>query len=159
AFERHKSRHWIKSDHWIRCRLAHDLRGSGTYDVPRIAAGLPVPRAVELTPARWLHVRARRRDHETVAAAAGDWLARYATTARNAKGQHLAATRVRLYLLPALGARRLDSLTGDDVRAYRVELERVGLAPNTVLHVLSDLRALLGWAVSEGRLWRSPFPR
>jgi integrase len=64
-----------------------------------------------------------------------------------------------LYLVPALGGRPLAALTGDNVRAYRMWLERSGLAANTVLHVLSDLRALLAWAVAEGRLARSPFPR
>lgn len=118
-----------------------------------------VPRVDNVTPTRWLPVRTARRRRESVAEAAADWLALYATTARNAKGRTLAAARVRLYLVPALGGRPLAALTGDNVRAYRMWLERSGLAANTVLHVLSDLRALLAWAVAEGRLARSPFPR
>ncbi|MCC6651042.1 MAG: tyrosine-type recombinase/integrase [Candidatus Eisenbacteria bacterium] len=91
--------------------------------------------------------------------AAHAWLAGYVATARNAKGRALARTRVHRYLLPLLGPCPLRLLTGDDVRGYRLDLEARGLAPLTVTHILSDLRALLLWAVSEGRLERSPFPR
>lgn len=99
------------------------------------------------------------RGPERVAAAARDWLAACVATARNAKGRALAATRVRRHLVPQLGRRPLRGLTGDDVRGYRLALEARGLAPQTVVHLLSDLRALLLWAVAEGRLERSPFPR
>ncbi len=107
----------------------------------------------------------RRRAHRpaaralTLRAAARLWLARAVATSRNAKGRVLAATRVRRYLEPLLGRRPLRALSGDDVRGYRLALEARGLAPLTVVHVLSDLRALLLWAVAEGRLARSPFPR
>lgn len=86
------------------------------------------------------------------------WLMHYVATARNAKGQRLAATRYVTHLLPWFGDRELDAITGDDVRAFRLELERRGLRPHTVTHVLSDLRCLLRWAVSAGLLARSPFP-
>jgi integrase len=50
-------------------------------------------------------------------------------------------------------------LTGEHIRQYRLVLERrFQLSPSTVLHVLSDLRCLLRWAVSAGELDRSPFP-
>lgn len=94
----------------------------------------------------------------TVAVAAERWLARAVATGRNAKGRALAATRVRRRLVPELGRRPLRGLTGDDVRGYRLALEASGLTPQTVVHVLSDLRALLRWAVEEGWLARSPFP-
>lgn len=94
-----------------------------------------------------------------VADAARAWLARTVATARNDKGRRLAATRVRRYLLPHLGRRPLRALSGDDVRGYRLALESYGLAPQTVAHVLADLRALLLWAVAEGRIERTPFPR
>jgi integrase len=107
---------------------------------------------------RW-HGPRGRRPGGRVAAAARIWLARYVATARNAKGRALAATRVERHLVPLLGRRPLRSLTGDDVRAYRLALEARGLAPQTVVHLLSDLRALLLWAVAERRLARTPFPR
>lgn len=102
---------------------------------------------------------ARRARHGTVGDAARAWLARAVATTRNAKGRDLAATRVARYLLPALGRRPLRALTGDDVRAYRLALERRGLAPQTVAHVLADLRALLLWAEGERLVARTPFPR
>jgi integrase len=86
------------------------------------------------------------------------WLARAVATARNAKGRALAATRVRRHLLPLLGRRPLRALSGDDVRGYRLALESRGLSPQTVVHLLSDLRALLLWAAAEGWIARSPFP-
>lgn len=45
------------------------------------------------------------------------------------------------------------------MREYRLALERRGLRPNTVTHLLSDLRCLLRWAESVGLLPHSPFPR
>jgi len=91
-------------------------------------------------------------------AAGRQWLASYVATARNDKGQRLAAQRFDAYLLPQFAATPLAAITGDDVRALRLALERRGLRPYTVMHVLSDLRCLLRWAVSEGMLDRSPFP-
>lgn len=64
-----------------------------------------------------------------------------------------------MYLQPHLGARLLSEISGDDVRRYRLALEAQGLAPQTVRHLLSDLRCMLNWAVDGGRLDRSPFPR
>jgi integrase len=95
----------------------------------------------------------------TVDAAARRWLAAAVAVARDGKGQWLAAARVRRWLSPALGRRPLRGLTGDEVRGYRLRQERAGLAPLTVVHLLSDLRAMLRWAVDEGWLERSPFPR
>ena len=100
-----------------------------------------------------------RRNISRLDAIARAWLASYVATARNSKGRALAATRVQRYLVPLLGRRDLRSLSGDDVRGYRIALEARGLSPQTVVHVLSDLRSLLLWAVSEGHLSRSPFPR
>ncbi|MFN8588166.1 MAG: tyrosine-type recombinase/integrase [Candidatus Eisenbacteria bacterium] len=101
----------------------------------------------------------RPRAPGTLADAAAAWLSGCVATQRNAKGRALAATRVRRYLLPLLGRRTLRRLTGDDVRGYRLALEARALAPQTVAHVLADLRALLLWAVAEGRVARTPFPR
>ena len=95
----------------------------------------------------------------TVGFGARRWLATAVATARNAKGRRLAATRVARYLVPELGALMLAQLSGDDLRRYRLALERRGLKPFTVTHVLSDLRALLLWAVGERLIDHSPFPR
>ena len=91
--------------------------------------------------------------------AARRWLAHYVATTRNAKGQRLACTRLIRYVLPTFGDVPLGTIGGDGIRGLRLALEQQwGLSPHTVTHVLSDVRCLLRWAVSEGLLARSPFP-
>jgi len=87
------------------------------------------------------------------------WLASYVATARNERNQRDAKARAKRYLSPALGSIALGRLTEDDLRAYRLHLERAELAPQTVGHILSDVRCMLGWCVRCGWLDRSPFPR
>lgn len=72
---------------------------------------------------------------------------------------NLATQRVNDYLVPQLGARDVRTLRRDDVRAFRLTLERRGLAPLSVRHILSDVRCFLGWCVESGALEESPFPR
>jgi len=51
-------------------------------------------------------------------------------------------------------------VTKDDVRAYRLWLERGGrLKPASVKHILSDLRCLIYWAVDSDLIDRVNFPR
>jgi integrase len=95
----------------------------------------------------------------TIGALAERWLEHAVPTRRNAKGVVLARTRFERYLLPVLGRRVARRLRGDDVRRYRLWLERQGLKPYTVTHILSDLRALLLWASEECWIERSFFPR
>src|SRR5882724_5950168 len=47
-------------------------------------------------------------------------------------------------------------MTSDDVRRYRVHLDKMSLKPATVTHLLSDLRALLNRAEDSprSRSWR-----
>jgi integrase len=73
--------------------------------------------------------------------------------------QRKAAQRVRDYLVPYLGAKLATRVGPDDLRGYRLWLEQRGLAPQTVVHVLSDARCLFRWAVDAGYLERSPVPR
>lgn len=95
-----------------------------------------------------------------LADAARRWLEMYVATARNEGGLVLAEQRVRDFLLPYLGHRRIDTLVADDVRGYRLWQERTTpLKPQTVAHVLADLRCLLNWAEGAGLVIRSPFPR
>lgn len=97
----------------------------------------------------------------TVGKAAGVWLDRSVRLSRNEAGLRLAEQRVRAHLVPALGHRPVSRLTADDCRGYRIALEarEPRLSPQTVRHLLSDLRCFLGWAEGEGLLDRSPFPR
>jgi len=105
-------------------------------------------------------VRPRQQGDEVrVSDAATGWLESYIATARAPKQQRLTASRVRLYLLPALGGRLLRDVTPDDLRKYRLGLERLELSPQTVSHVLSDARCLFAWAEESGILSKSPVPR
>jgi integrase len=80
-------------------------------------------------------------------------------TTRNPKGQRLARSRFDKYVLGWLPPTRLQQLNGDHIRELRLMLEdHWRLSPHTVMHVLSDLRCFLRWAVSVGLLERSPFP-
>src|SRR5262245_19000460 len=64
--------------------------------------------------------------------AAKQWLESYIATTRNKDGQELARRRVELYLEPYLGHFLLDRLTKEDLRAYRLHLERRGhLSPQS----------------------------
>ena len=102
------------------------------------------------------------------------WLSSYVPTARGPKTQKLAAQRVRDYLNPLLGHVLLHRVTPDIVRKYRADVERsafkqgVGerergrtrqLSPQSVRHILSDLRCLLNWCEDSELIERSPFPR
>jgi integrase len=95
----------------------------------------------------------------TIETATTDWLALYISTRRSEKGQKLAAQRVRDHMVAFFGGITLARIAADDVRAYRLALERKGLSQNTVSHLLSDLRTLLNWAADTGRIDKSPFPR
>jgi integrase/recombinase XerC/integrase/recombinase XerD len=97
----------------------------------------------------------------TVRRVARRWLVKYVSTSRNPRNVRLARVRVEKYLEPFLGRTRLDRVTGDRLREYRLWLERpaAGISQQTVVHVLSDARCLMAWAVSEGLLKRNPFPR
>jgi len=96
----------------------------------------------------------------TVSRAAERWLASYVCTQRTGTGQRLAKQRVRDYIAPYLGHMLLERVTGEDVRALRLRLERnTGLSLTSVWHVLSDLRCLFNWCADTGLVERSPFPR
>lgn len=96
----------------------------------------------------------------TVKAAAERWLETYVQTQRAEQGRSLAVQRVRDFLVPFMGERLLSRLAGEDVRAYRLWLERhTRLGPTSVSHVLSDARCLLNWCEGAGLVERSPFPR
>jgi integrase len=96
----------------------------------------------------------------TVAEAAGRWLGSHVDLQRAGQGRRLAEQRVRDYLGPALGRMSLESVGREDVRSYRLHLERdTQLSVLTVSHLLSDLRCLLNWAMDAGLLRETPFPR
>ncbi len=83
----------------------------------------------------------------------------YMGTARNEKGQRLARSRAHSYLVPFLGTKAVSDVTADHLRAFRLQLERMELAPQTVSHVLSDARCFFGWAEESRLILKSPVPR
>lgn len=95
----------------------------------------------------------------TVDDAARRWLSSYVPTVRGPRDERLAGQRVRDYLARFLGHKLLGRLGADDIRAYRLWLEKQRLSPQSVKHVLSDLRCMLNWCEDSGLVERSPFPR
>lgn len=95
----------------------------------------------------------------TVAEAAGRWVDTYVRTARNGKGVELAEARLKRYVIPFLGWKLLGKVTSDDLRSYRLWLEKQGISTQTVAHVLSDARCIFGWCEDAGLIVRSPVPR
>jgi len=85
----------------------------------------------------------------------------YVATSRRPRDQRMARVRVEKYLGAFMGPTPLAQVSGDQLRAYRLWLERpeAGISPQTVVHLLSDARCFFNWAVAEGHLDRSPFPR
>ena len=98
-----------------------------------------------------------------VAEAAERWLDSYVRTSRNEKGRKLAAARVEKFLVSFMGAADLARVSKDDLRAYRIWLERWGikrpLSMQTVAHVLSDARCFFRWCEEASVVDRSPVPR
>lgn len=66
---------------------------------------------------------------------------------------------MRSYLVPRLGAVPVSALTPDDLRRYRLWVERHSLAPQTVAHILADCRCFLRWCEEGGHIDRAPVPR
>jgi len=91
------------------------------------------------------------------------WLESYIGTMRDEKCQKLAKARTCRYLIPFMGRLLLDKVTGEDLRAYRLWLERRegkdALAPQSVAHILSDARCFFNWCEDTGLVTRSPVPR
>src|SRR5262249_34520328 len=55
--------------------------------------------------------------------------------------------------------KRVDQVTVDDVRRYRLWLQQQGISLQTVVHILSDARAFLRWCEELGLVARAPIPR
>lgn len=99
---------------------------------------------------------------ETVAEASERWLTLRIGTGRNARGAMLARGRVETYLIPHLGAKKVAKVTADDLRGYRLWLERrtkpTKLSPQTVAHILADVRCFFRWCEESGLVVRAPIP-
>jgi integrase len=94
----------------------------------------------------------------TVSAALESWLGAYVATARNPQNQKLARQRVDNFLGRYLGQMLVAKVTADDLRGYRLWLEK-RLSRQTVAHVLSDARCFFNWCEDSGLIDKSPIPR
>lgn len=104
----------------------------------------------------------------SIAEVGASWIENVLPTQRNPKNVAMARTRWKRYMDRFLGHVPAHKLTGDDVRAFRLWLDKQKkgkkknakpLRPLTVLHILQDLGACLAWAAEEGRIPKNPFPR
>ena len=95
----------------------------------------------------------------TVEDAAKQWLEIYIATRRNAKCVELAGRRAAMYLVPFFQYKRLATVTADDLRRYRLELEKKPISTQTVAHILSDARCFFRWCEDAGHVDRAPVPR
>lgn len=95
----------------------------------------------------------------TVKQAAQQWLEGYVRTRRIERDVRLAARRVQVYLEPFLGAKPVGRVTRENLRQYRLWLEKHDISPQTVSHILSDARCFFGWCDDTGLVAKSPWPR
>lgn len=105
----------------------------------------------------------------TVDAAHALWRAGDLAVRRNDRGRRETAARYLRHVSPVIGGARLDALTAEDIRGLRLRLDTSlvegtarKLRPETVRHVLSDLRCFLNWAADArgGNLITfAPWPR
>ena len=100
------------------------------------------------------------RSRLSVRQASEQWFEKYVRTRRAVSDHVMTRQRLRDFLYPYIGHKPLADVTKDDVRSYRIWLERDGrLKPASVKHILSDLRCLMYWAVDSDLIDRVNFPR
>lgn len=92
---------------------------------------------------------------ETVAAFAAVWVSECVTQRRKPGGVKLAQQRLRDFILPSLGRLYLEEVNIPALRRLRSTLDG-RVSPQSVRHILSDLRALLTYAKECGALERVP---
>jgi len=105
-----------------------------------------------------LDPRSRPAVQITVREAALKWLESYIATNRNEKSRKNAQQRVCDYLEPYMGYKQLGRISKDDLRGFRLWLEKRDLAVLSVRHILADARCLFRWAEDSGWIDRSPVP-
>ena len=94
----------------------------------------------------------------TVAAWLNHWLDNIVTPSIRRKAADRYRTDVRQYLIPGLGAHRVDKLTPEHVEKLYSKLHerKPPLSSSTIYHVHATLRASLNEAVRRGHLARNP---
>lgn len=105
----------------------------------------------------------------TVSEFAVRWMNEWVKQRRNPKGVKLTEQRWMQHIEPAIGSRELAGLTYADLRVLRGGLvgrrrrtplaEGEALKPQTIHHILSDVRCLLRYAVDAGEIVKAPWRR
>lgn len=102
----------------------------------------------------------------TVEEAAKHWLQTYCKTTRGQAFYDTTEARVDLYLTRFFDGVRLRSVSKDDLRRYRLWLEKQPvkrtkktLSPHTVCGILADARCFFNWCVDTGVMESQPVPR
>lgn len=102
----------------------------------------------------------RTETHQTVRAFSTIWLSDYVRQRRkgNRKGTgvQLATQRLNDYVLPIIGERALAEVQIPELRLIRSHCEARKLSPQTVRHILSEVRCLLRYALEIGEVFRVP---
>jgi integrase len=87
---------------------------------------------------------------KTVRSFSRRWLTEYVAQRRVGKGRALAKQRLEDYVLPIVGSLTLPEVTTPHLRAVRGRCEKAKLSPQTVRHVLGDVRCLLRYGIECG---------
>lgn len=94
----------------------------------------------------------------TLQDAVDEWLQYIEVRRPSPQGLSVAKARAEQYLLKHFpGGGKLGLVSQEAISRYRQWLDKQGLAPRTVMHILSDLRSLLRWCERTGRVSRSTF--
>jgi integrase len=112
------------------------------------------------------------RNGPTLRSYGDEWLARrdptkqHDTTDRRARRGRLAPStfesyrmNLRKHAFPALGERRLDTITPRDADQFIADLEAAGKAPGTVVNIVVPIRRMLNDAVRQELIGSNPFSR
>lgn len=83
----------------------------------------------------------------------------YVPTHRSSYNVKHSASACRRYLVQFLGRYALAKVGKDDLRKYRLWLERQSLSPQSVAHQLAEARCFFNWCLDCDLIDRSPVPR
>lgn len=95
----------------------------------------------------------------TVSDFASRWMTEWVKQRRNPKGVKLTEQRWAYHVAPAIGTMELARLTIADLRGLRAQLDSKNLSPQSVSHILSDVRCLLRYAVDAEVIIKAPWRR
>lgn len=153
-----RPRNLVRRGGWYYCRV---FVGGKLYRRALDARDLETARdrlAAMLDTIELEHREASLPKAETVSTFSKRWMKEWVQQRRNPKGVKLTEQRLEHHILPVIGSMELPRLTYADLRALRARLDG-GMEPQTVHHILSDVRCLLRYAVDAGEIVSVPWRR